>query len=157
MAVSPRRSSPSHRAGLGEREVDLHLGAAVPEALGALPDRLRNAGAGEEPSVERLRKHVAEDGPRGSDGLTVDGLHADGAAVPDQHALHLGIGLADAAVVADQGHEGVDEPRPAAARDRHAAFLHGDGDHLGHEPGDGGVGAEPGVQDPGREQPVRSL
>ena len=60
-------------------------------------------------------------------------------------------------MVADQLHERVGELRTAAARDRHAALLHRDGDHLRHEPGGRGVGAEAGVQHPRREQAVRAL
>ena len=60
-------------------------------------------------------------------------------------------------MVADQLHERVGELRAAAARDRHAALLHGDGDHLRHEARRRRVRAEAGVQHPRREQPVRAL
>ena len=62
-----------------------------------------------------------------------------------------------AAVRADQRDERVGELRAAAARDRHAALLHRDRDHLRHVAGRGGVGPETRVQHPGREQAVRAF
>ena len=51
--------------------------------------------------------------------------------------------------------ERLDERHAAAARHRHPAELDGDRDHPRHEPGRGRVGADAGVEDPRREQPVR--
>ena len=60
-------------------------------------------------------------------------------------------------MILDQPHERIDEPSAAAARDRHAALLHRDPDHLGHEARGRRVGPEAGVQHPRREQAVRPL
>ncbi len=65
--------------------------------------------------------------------------------------------LARAALLADERDQRVGELRTAAARDRHAAFLHGDRDHLRHVAGGRRVRAEAGVQHPRREQTVRAL
>ena len=60
-------------------------------------------------------------------------------------------------MVADQLDERVDQLRSAPARDRHAALLDGDRDHLRHVAGGGRVRPEAGVQHPGREEAVGAL
>ena len=141
---------------LGEREVDLHLGAAVAEAPAALGGRPADH-AVEQPSVQLRRRHVRDHRARRADLLAAGEPHACRAALAHEHALDVAPGLAGAAVILDQPHERVHEPRAAAARDRHAALLDREADHLRHEPGGGRVGPEPGVQHPRREQPVRPL
>ncbi len=56
---------------------------------------------------------------------------------------------------ADRRHESVGELGAAAARDRHAALLHRDGDHLRHVARARRFRAEPRVQHPGRDHSVR--
>ena len=60
-------------------------------------------------------------------------------------------------VVSNPLDERVRELASASARDGHTALLHRDGDHLGHEAGRSGIGPEPGVEHPRREQAVRVL
>ena len=83
--------------------------------------------------MELCRRDARDDGTLCFDRLAVGEAHAHRPAGADEYALHVAVGLADAAVVADQLHEGVGELRATAARDRHAAFLHRDGDDLRHE------------------------
>ena len=147
IAVWPSRSSPSQRGGSGEREVDLHLGAAVAEAAFA-----SSSWPSSRPAVELGRRDVRDHRARGRDLLAAGEPHAGRLAVADEHALDVAPGLAGAAVILDQPHERIDEPRAAAARDRHAALLHRDRDHLGHEARRRRVGPEAGVQHPRREQ-----
>src|SRR5205085_4714712 len=97
---------------LGEGEVDLHLRAAVAEG------HLRSP---EEALVELRRRDVRDDRARGADLVSVFEPDSGGGAVPDEHPLDIAPGLTEAAVIADQRDERVDEPRPAAARDRHPA------------------------------------
>ena len=89
--------------------------------------------------------------------LAVGEAHALAPARRARAPLDVAAGLAGAAVILDQAHERLHEPRAAAARNRHPALLHRDADHLGHEPRGGRVGAEAGVQHPGREQSVRAI
>ena len=60
-------------------------------------------------------------------------------------------------MVLDQAHERLDEPRATPARDRHASFLDGKADDLGHEARAGRIGPEARVQHPGRQHAVRAL
>ena len=125
---------------LREREVDLHLGAAVAEAAARGGDGVRRVA--EQAAVELRRRDVRDHGARRADRLAVGGADADGGAVAHDDRLDLGARPARAAVVLDQPHERVGEARAAAARDRHAALLDGDRDHLRHEPGRRRVRAE---------------
>src|SRR3954453_10977993 len=123
---------------LREREVDLHLRAAVAEAA----TKLRVAV--DEPAVELRRRHVRDHGPRRSDLLAVGGAHAHRLPVADDHPLDVAAGFARAPAVLDRAHEPPVEPRPATAWNRHPALLHRDTDHLGHEPEARVVGPEAG-------------
>ena len=78
----------------------------------------------------------------GADRLAAGEPHADGAARPRRARARPRCPSRSAAVVADQPHERVDEAGAAAARDRHAALLHRDRDHLRHEAGRRRVRAE---------------
>ena len=141
--------------GLGEREVDLHLGAAVAEAAaGACRLVLRIA---QERSVELRRRHVGDHGARRAYLFAARRANARRGAVGGENALHLGVRPALAPLVHDQADERLRQLRAAASGDRHSSFLHGDGDHLRHEPGRRRVGAEAGVEHPRRERPVRTL
>ena len=60
-------------------------------------------------------------------------------------------------MVADQLGQGLDEASAHAAWNRHAAELDRDRDHLRHEAGGRRVRTEAGVQDPWREQSVRTV
>ena len=117
-AAEPLVALPARR--LRQREVDLHLRAAVAEPLRRDSDRVV-----EQPPVELRRRHVADHRPRGADRLAAYGAHADGAVrstAPPRPRRRLEA----AAVLADQRRERVGEPCAAAARDRHAALLHRD-------------------------------
>ena len=134
-------------------EVDLHLGAPVAESLAALGNVCGQV-AVEQPPVELGRRHVGDHGSRRRNDLAVSEPDTARLAPADDDLIDIPARLADAAVLADQRHERVDELRAAAAGDRHPAFLDRDRDHLRHEPGGRGVGAEPGVEHPWGEQPV---
>ncbi len=142
---------------LGEREVDLHLGASVPEAASTLAQRRRDLDLGEQPLVQLRRRHVRDHGATRVDPLTVRQDDPRRAPGPDVDPLDVAPGLAGATVVANQLDERFGELRTAAAGNRHAALLHRHRDHLRHEPRRGGVRAEAGVQHPRSEEPVRAL
>ena len=112
--AEPLVAVPARR--LGEREVDLHLGAAVPEAASALAERRRDLDLGEEPLVQLRRRHVRDHRAARVDPLAVRQHDAGRAPRPDVDALDVAPGLARAAVVADQLHE----RRRAASRRRRA-------------------------------------
>ncbi len=143
--------------GLGQGEVDLHLGAPVAEAARGLDDGLRHLCLVEQPLVQLRRRHVGDHRSLGRDDLAAGEPDADRAARAHEHALDVLPGLADTVAVADQAHERLREHRAATARHRHPALLHSHCDHLRHEAGGRRVGAEAGVQHPRREQPVRPL
>ena len=165
-AVEPRRQVDDRRAceavvslpprPLRQREMDLHVGAPVPEPPAALAEGRRRLFFEQAP-VELRGCHVCDHCFGGRHGLAAREADADRLAFAHEDALDIPPRLADAAVVANQLHERVDEPRPAPSRDRHPALLDRDGDDLGHEAGQRRVGPEPGVQHPRHEQPVRRL
>ena len=70
-----------------------------------------------------------------------------------EDTLDVAARLAGAAVIVDQPDERVDEPRAAAARNRHPTRLDRERDHPRHEAGRGGVRAEARVQHPGASRP----
>src|SRR6185312_8461910 len=84
---------------LREREVDLHLRAAVAEALAEL------GVAADQPAVELRRRDVGDHRALRADLLAVGGAHAGRLAVAEEHSLDVAAGLARAAVVLDQAHE----------------------------------------------------
>src|SRR5689334_949874 len=85
---------------LRQREVDLHLGTAVPKAIRLLGDRRGHRLVGEETLVELRRGDARDDGPLGLDQRAVGEPHADGAARTDDDALHIAVGFTHPAVVA---------------------------------------------------------
>ena len=125
--------------------MDLHLRAAVAEAAAELLVTF------EQPAVKLSGRHVRDHCATGAQLLAAGKAHAARAPVLDQHLADVAARLAYATAVLDQAHERVHEPRPAAARDRHAALLDGEADHLSHEAGSGRVRPEPGVQHPRRK------
>jgi hypothetical protein len=138
---------------LGEREVDLHLAASVPET----PRLAGRAVAGEQVAVQLLRGDVGEDGPRRLDRLAVGDPHGSRPPTRDDDSIDPAFLLAGSAGVADDADERIDEPDPSPARDGHSPDLDRDSDHLGHEARGRIVGPEPGVEHPRREQSVRSF
>ena len=139
----------------GERVVDLHLRPPEAKAACGQSDRGGKRHIPQQSAVQLRRQDVADDRPCG-ELVSVHGSNTARAAVLDENSIHLAIRLQHAAVIADQLRQRVDEPRTAAARNRHAAQLDRDGDHLRHEAGGGSVRAETGVQHPRREEPVRA-
>ncbi len=147
----PGVADPGRR--LGEREVDLHLRPSVAEPGCVRREVERDAA--EQTAVELRRRDVADDDRR-TEHVAARELYSGSAPVARDHVRHVGSGLACAALLADQRDQSVGEARAAAAWHRHPALLHGDGDHRGHVARRRRVRAEPGVQDPRCEQPVRS-
>ncbi len=137
--------------------MDLHLGAAVAEAARTLGHGRRHLALVEQPLVELRRRHACDDGALRGDEVAACEADAHGSTMPDEHPVDVLPCLADAAAVADQPHERLGELRAAAARDRHAALLHRDRDHLRHEARRRSVGTEACVEHPRREHAVRSF
>ena len=140
---------------LVEREVDLHLGAAVAEAASGLDGRGRHVGCVEQAAVELRRRHVGDDAA-GRDGRAAGDANAGRRArsrpgsarrpAPSRARRRAARTIPASASTSFDA---------AALRHRHAAELDRDRDHLGHEPRDGRVRPEARVQHPGREQAVR--
>ena len=84
---------------LGEREVDLHLGAAVAEALCQLLVAVDQA------AVELGRRDVGDHRARSRDLLAAGEADTGRLPIAYQHALDVAAGLAGAAVILDQPHE----------------------------------------------------
>ena len=106
----------------------------------------------EQRAVELRRRHVADHRAPRADRRADRRSHAAA-----RHALDVHAGLARAALRADERDQRIGELRAAAARNRHAALLHRDGDHLRHVAGRRRVRAEARVQHPRRQQAVRPL
>ena len=116
---------------LGEREVDLHLRPPEAKAARSRFDCGRQRHVSQQSAVQLRRQDVADDRPRG-ELVSVHGSNTARATVLDENSIHLAIRFEHAAVIVDQLHQRVDEPRAAAPRDRHPAQLDGDRDHLRH-------------------------
>src|SRR4029078_8267523 len=84
--------------GLGEREVDLHLRAAIAELARAVARARGNLGCIEQPVVELRRCDVRDHCPLGLDRVAAGCPHADGAAGTDDHALDIDACFAGAAL-----------------------------------------------------------
>ena len=145
-------AAPARR--LVEREVDLHLGAAVAESRRRVGDGGRHVRAAEQRAVELGRRHARDNGARRGDDLAVGEADAGRAAVRDENLLHVSLEAHLAAGVGDDPGQRVDEPDAAANRHRHPAELQRGGDHLRHEAGRRLIRPEPRVQDPRREHAV---
>ena len=103
--------------------MDLHLGTAVAERRSRLADVCGDVAGPEQTPVQLRRRDVADHGAAGTDHLTAGRADAGGPPTCGEDALDIRFAAAGAAVVLDQPHERVDEPRAAAARDRHAPGL----------------------------------
>ena len=142
---------------LRQGEVNLHVAAAEAETLGGLGDPGRNIDRIEQPPVELRRCDVADDCTLRTDGVAAYEPYSGRTTRLDENSLNVPAGLANAAVISNQAHERIDEPRAAAAGNRHAAGFDRERDHAGHESRRGGIGPESCVEDPRREEPVRTL
>src|SRR6185312_16136111 len=100
------------------------------------------------PRVELRRCDVADDCSVRTDGVAAYQPYSGRTTRLDEDSLNVTVGLANAAVISDQAHERIDQPRAAAARNRHAARFDRERDHTGHEPRRGGIGTESRVEDP---------
>ena len=149
------RPLPARR--LVEREMDLHLGAAVAESRRSLGDAGGHVGVAEQRAVKLGRRHVRDDGAGGRDDLSVCESHSGRPAVRDDDPLDVGVESHLAARVRDDPCERIDEADAAADGHRHAAELERGADHLGHEAGRRLIRAEPRVEHPRREDAVGRL
>ena len=107
--------------------------------------------------VELGRRDVADHRPLGAHLLAGGEPDAVRAARADEHALDVGAGARLAARVLDDADERLHEPRAAAAGHRHPAELERDAITCVMNPDIAWSGPRPGVQHPGREQPVDAL
>ena len=137
--------------------MDLHPGAAVAIALRRRVNVLRCVARAEEAAVQLCGGHSGDDRARRGYGFAVGQDDTRCPTRRDRDPFHARSRPQLSAGVADDPRERLDEPDTAADRDRHPAELDGAGDHLGHEAGNGVLGAEARVQHPRGEQPVGLL
>ena len=133
---------------LVEGEVDLHPGAAVAIALRGRVDVLRGVARAEEAAVELGRGDSGDDGAGRGHGFAVGQDDTRRTTRRDRDPFHARSCPELSAGIANDPGERVDEPHAAADRHGHAPELDRAGDHLGHEPRDGVLGAETRVQHP---------
>src|SRR5258705_9185983 len=142
---------------LGQGEVNLHVAAAETETFAGFGNGGRHICRIEQAPVELRGRDVADDRTSGSDGVAAREPDSGRTTSLDENPLHVLTGFADATVISDQARERVDEPCAAPTWNRHAPGLDREGDHAGHEPRRGCIGAESRVENPRREQAVRAL
>ena len=151
-------SAPAPARRLVEREVDLHLGAAVAESRRCVGDGGRHVRAAEQRAVELGRRHAGDDGAR------------RGRRARRRRGERRSRGRSRRESVARRASRRTSPPAsvtiPASAstsriaaadRHRHAAELERGGDHLRHEARRRLIRAEARVQHPRREDAARRL
>src|SRR6266511_1399717 len=142
---------------LRQGEVNLHVAAAETETSRSLGYPGRNISGIAQALVGLRGRDAADDCTLGSGGVAADKPDSGGTTAFDENSLHVMAGLADPTVISHQADERIDEPRAAAARNRHAAGFDREGDHAGHESRRGPIGSESRVENPRRQEPVRGL
>ena len=125
---------------LVQRKVDLQLAPPIAEPLRRLLEAV------EQLAVQLRRRDVADHRTLGQQPPPVGCANAAA-----RHTLHAHARLARAALRADVGHQRLRQLRAAAARDRHAALLHRDRDHLRHVARPRRLRAEARMQHPRRQ------